>query len=112
MKSLLLNSLILLFLSSYAFAGDCLVTVTRTACPGHEAESYSKCDGKQTCTEKFVVATPQDCSAATLNACVNVPARQQITKSKVITSEFDGKTVEGGRNFCDPNRPDFNKCLN
>jgi hypothetical protein len=30
--------------------GDCAISYTRTACPGKETASYSKCDGKQSCT--------------------------------------------------------------
>lgn len=98
----------LLFFSASAFASDCVLTVTRTACPGHEAESYSKCDGHQTCTMKSTATSEQDCAAQALNECINT--RLTITKSKIVTADIDGKPVEGGKNFCDPNRPDFNKC--
>lgn len=32
-----------------AAAGECAIEYIRTACPGKEAESYSKCNGKQSC---------------------------------------------------------------
>ncbi len=93
-----------------AYAGDCVLKVTRTACPGKEAESYKKCDGKQSCEEFKETASIEACAKETLKACDNVGDRQQQTKSKVITATFDGAPVEGGKNFCDANRPDFNLC--
>ncbi len=91
-----------------AIAGDCVISVTRTACPGKEAESYKKCDGKQSCEELKETASAEACAKEALKACDN--ARVEITKSKVITASFDGASVQGGKNFCEDNRPDFNKC--
>jgi len=91
-----------------AFAGECVIHVTRTACPGKELESYKKCNGKQSCEEIKETATAEACGNEALKACEN--ARLDITKSKVITATFDDQPVDGGKNFCDANRPDFNKC--
>jgi len=98
----------LLSIVDNAYAGECVIKVTRTACPGKEAESYKKCDGKQSCEDIQETDTAAACAEAALKACYN--ARLDITKSKVITATFDNVPVEGGKNFCDPNRPDFNKC--
>ena len=84
-----------------AAAGDCAVEYTRTACPGKEAESYSKCDGKQTCVLTEPAATAEACQAAALKACAN--DRLTVTKSKVIHAKFDGKPVmssSGKDDFC------------
>ena len=32
--------------------GDCSVSYTRAACPGKEAESFAKCDGKASCAKR------------------------------------------------------------
>jgi hypothetical protein len=90
--------------------GKCVLQVTRTACPGKEKESFSKCDGKASCEVKDAAADEKACAAAAEKACENAPDRQKVTKSKVIKALFGGKTVEGGKNFCAADRPDFNKC--
>ncbi len=108
-KSIMMFGL-LCALSASSFAGECVLDVTRTACPGKEAESYKKCDGKQSCTETKKTGTAAACAKEAVKACDNIGDRQLITKSKVITATFNGEKVEGGKDFCDTNRPDFNKC--
>ena len=53
MKShyLIRTSAVLLFMAAAgtAVAGECAIEYIRTACPGQEAESFSKCGGKQSC---------------------------------------------------------------
>ena len=99
-------------LASNAFAADdCIVHYNRTACPGKEEESYSKCGGSKECDKNEQSAsTEAACIAAAKTACAN--SRLEITKSKVITARFNGKSLKGpyGGSFCAPNRPDFNKC--
>lgn len=95
---------------SASFAGTCTMHVTREACPGMEKESFAKCGGKASCDETKKTGSPEACAKAALEACDNVAARQKQTKLKKITADYDGKPVEGGKNFCEPNRPDFNKC--
>jgi hypothetical protein len=97
-------------LAGSASAGECLLTVTRTACKGKEADSYAKCGGDKTCDDVKKTATAADCAVEALKACINTPERQGVTKSKVVTARFEGAAVEGGKNFCDPTRGDFNKC--
>jgi hypothetical protein len=53
-----------LFNLGLAQAGDCAVEYNRTACPGKEAESYSKCDGKKNC----VKTSPADTKPAPMTA--------------------------------------------
>lgn len=93
-----------------AFAGECTLNFTREACPGKDKESYEKCDGKKSCPEVKKAKDAVECAAIALKACENVGPRQKVTKSKEITATFEGSPVEGGKNFCDAGRPDFNKC--
>ena len=95
-------------------AADCDITYTRTACPGQEAESYKKCDGKQTCTKHVAAASEAACAEAGIQACSN--DRLEITKSKVINAKYKGKALKtkgGNDDLClDYARRDaeFNQC--
>jgi hypothetical protein len=95
-------------------ATDCDLTYTRTACTGKEAESYAKCDGKQSCTKHVAAASEAACAEAAVKACSN--DRLEITKSKVITAKFKGKALKnktGKDDFClDYAKRDaeFNQC--
>jgi hypothetical protein len=96
-------SAVLLFMAAAgtAVAGECAVESIRTACPGQEAESFSKCGGKQSCMTPESAGSTQDCQAAALKACAN--DRLSITKSKVVHASFDGKAVmsaSGKDDFC------------
>lgn len=99
-----------LVLASSAYAADCVIHYKRTGCPGREDESFSKCGGQRECDKDADASTEAACIAAAKEACPN--SRLEITKSKLITAKFKGKTLPGpyGGNFCAPNRPDFNKC--
>ncbi len=95
---------------------DCAISYTRTACPGKQAESFSKCDGKASCVKPVEAATPQACQAAALKACAN--DRFDITKSKVITATYKGapvKSASGKDDFCmdyDKRAAEFDRCGN
>jgi hypothetical protein len=106
MKKLLIIALIAM--GSISFAGECVLHVIREACPGQETESYKKCEGKKECDENKSADSEKACMKEALKACEN--ARLEITKSKLITAVFDKKPVEGGKQFCAADRPDFNKC--
>jgi hypothetical protein len=87
----------------------CVIHYNRTACPGQETVSYSKCNGTKECDKEDSGAVSEKaCEQATAAACVNT--RLTITKSKIVTGKFNGKPLRGGANFCASNRPDFNKC--
>jgi hypothetical protein len=84
-----------------SFAGTCEIFTTRTACPGKEAVSYKKCNGKPSCSDFQELDNAAQCKAAATAACEN--ARLNITKSKVITAKFDDaelKTDKGSTDFC------------
>lgn len=99
-----------LFASGVAAAGDCTLHVTRTACPGQEKESFSKCNGTASCDEKKSAASASQCaSKAKKEGCAN--SRLNVTKNKKVTAEYDGAPVEGGKDFCvgHPDYPYANK---
>ena len=102
--------LALSFAGSNAYAGDCTVHYVRTACPGMEAESYSKCGGTKECDKVEQAPSEAACVGIAKRACANT--RLTITKSKLITAKYDGKALKGpfGGQFCAQVRPDFNQC--
>lgn len=93
---------------------DCAISYTRTACPGKEAISYAKCDGKANCIKTVPAASAQACQAAALKACAN--DRLDITKSKVVGASYKGealKSASGQDDFCadyDKRAAEFDKC--
>ena len=94
--------------------GDCALAYTRTACPGQEAESYKKCDGKQSCTKNVAAASAEKCVEAAVQACAN--DRLTVTASKVITASFKGKALKsptGKDDMCQDyakRAAEFNQC--
>ena len=73
-------------------ATDCQITYNRTACPGQEAESYSKCGGQASCTKSVPSTSEASCIEAAVKACSN--DRLDVTKSKVITAAYKGKALK------------------
>ena len=98
-----------------ALAGNCEIVVSRDACPGKEALSFKKCDGKKVCSEFVEAADAAACKQAAVAACEVF--RPGITKSKSVTSvKFDGAAVKSdgkSPDFCTdyPKRAaEYNKC--
>jgi len=84
-----------------AQAGNCEIVVSRDACPGKEALSFKKCEGKKVCSEFVETANAAACKQAAVAACEVF--RPGITKSKSVTSvKFEGNAVKP-----DGNDPDF-----
>jgi hypothetical protein len=107
-RNLVLAAVCLMAFSEVAFAG-CVIHYNRTACPGQEKVSYSKCNGTKECDKEDTSAVSlAACEQATAAACANT--RLTITKSKIVTGKFNGTALRGGSNFCASNRPDFNQC--
>ena len=95
--------------SSNAVAGVCLITVEREACPGHEALAFKGCNGAKKCNEPTQhFKKISDCIKAAQKECKN--RYPQHTKRKNVTAIFNSWPIENGKNFCEPSRPDFNKC--
>lgn len=114
-SSFVLSSVLLLSISAtQAIAGTCDINYTRTACAGKEDISYKKCDGKQSCTKSVTVDTVDACRSKAVAACAN--DRLDITKNKVITATFNGKSVQnkaGGADHCldyADRAEEFNQC--
>jgi len=111
--SQLLAALCLCFSGAQAYAG-CDISTTRTACAGKEAISFKKCDGKASCVKTVAVDTAEACRVKSVAACAN--DRLDITKSKVISATFNGKSVHnkaGGTDHCldyAEREAEFNKC--
>jgi hypothetical protein len=102
-------------MSSYVVqANECAVHYVRTACPGKEAISYKKCDGKKECTKIKEASSVEECREAATKSCSN--SRLDITKSKVITAMFNGapiKTDSGKDDFCleyEKRAAEFDQC--
>lgn len=91
---LLLALVSTLVLSSTAFA-DCSLTITRTACPGKEAEMVKPYDGKNPTEEKDAKATTEEaCKAAGDKAAKIV--RKGVINKKVVKISFNGKALADG----------------
>lgn len=111
--SLLLAAIFFYFNGAQAYAG-CDLTYTRTACPGKEAVSYKKCDGKQSCVKPAAADTAEACRVKAVAACAN--DRLDITKNKVVSATFNGKPLmnkAGGADHCldyAEREAEFNKC--
>lgn len=109
----LISACFLLTLSFNAFS-KCEVHYDRTACKGKDAESYSKCDGKKTCTKTESAEDETECKEAAVKACAN--SRTDITKLKVVTATWNGKEIlskSGKKDFCqdyEKRAAEFNKC--
>jgi len=112
--SLFLGALFLSLNGAWAVAGSCDLNYTRTACPGKEAISFKKCDGKASCVKTGTADTEEACRAKAVAACAN--DRLDITKSKVIAASFNGKPVKnksGGTDHCADyaeRAAEFDKC--
>ena len=87
-----------------ASAADCVLQITRTACPGQEKESFRKCNGSASCDEKKPAVSVAQCVSKAKSSCAN--SRLDITKYKKVTAKFDGADLEGGKDFC-VGHPDF-----
>ena len=81
-----------------------LASITRTDCPAQEKESFSKCDGKASCTESVPAASASQCALKAKSSCAN--KRLDITKYKEVSATYDGASVESGKDFC-VGHPDF-----
>lgn len=97
-----------LFLASSAMAGDCSLTIKRVPCPGKADEAFKPYGGKEVTHESKKVGSAEACAKEAEKACAIV--RKGILKAKEITALYSDAAVEGGKNFCDANRPDFNQC--
>lgn len=85
----------LLTLSTGAFA-DCMLTISRTACAGKEAEALKPYDGKNPTEEKAEAADEAACKAAGEKAAKIV--RKGVLAKKEVKISFGGKAVGDAHN--------------
>ena len=104
--TLSLGILTYLLLPTSVYAGDCVITVTRVACPGREEICYSKCNGKPTCDEAKQLDSKDACEKEAIKNCTVF--RPGDTKSKKVVAKFDGAPLNGAKDYCDPVKPEFN----
>jgi hypothetical protein len=92
----------------------CAVTTKRAACPGKEAESFKKCEGKPSCSKNIEAASAAACVDAATASCSN--DRLEVTKSKAITATWNGqplKSKSGKEDLCQDyakRAAEFDKC--
>jgi hypothetical protein len=80
-------------------AADCMITTTRTACPGREKESYVKCpNGAQSCVATVQATDEKTCALAAIEACLNT--RFDVTKYKHVSAKFNKADFSRGQDFC------------
>lgn len=80
-----------------AVAGDCVLTISRTACPGKQAEALKPYGGKETTEEKKSADDGAACAKAAEKAAKIV--RKGVLSAKKVTATFGGAPVEGGKTF-------------
>ena len=97
-------ALLLTLAMGSAVASECVLQITRTACPGQEKESFSKCDGKPGCTESVPAASASQCALKAKSSCAN--KRLEITQYEKVSATFGGAAVESGKDFC-VGHPDY-----
>src|SRR3954467_7863204 len=81
-----------------AFAGECELTINRTACPNKDKEAYDPYKGINPTVEKKSAANDKACLANAKKACKIV--RTDILAKKTVAANFDGKAV-GTANNCE-----------
>ena len=86
MKKVILSALF--FISLSAQAGDCVLSINRTACAGKETAAYKPYNGKNPTEEKKSVADAGACKAEAEKAAKIV--RKGTLSKKVVTATFDG----------------------
>lgn len=101
-----LAALVTYVMPTSAIAGDCVVTITRVACPGREAICYSKCNGVPTCDETKKFDSKEECEKEALRNCTVF--RPGDTKEKKVIAKFNESSLNDGKNYCDPVKPEFN----
>lgn len=82
-----------LFASQAVFAGECVLAITRTACPGKEAEAFKPYDGKTTTEEKKKLSSAGACIKAGEGAARII--RKGTLSGKSVEAKFDGAAVAG-----------------
>ena len=107
MKWKLFLATVLSVTSLAAFAGECELTINRSACPNKDKEAYDPYKGVNPTVEKKSAANDMACLANAKKACKIV--RKDILSKKTVSAKFDGKTV-GSANNCEGNKDAVSDC--
>ena len=99
--------MILVLFSIPAFAGECVLTVTREACPGKDDAAYKPYGGQKTKPMNKSASDEAACRKAVEQECKIV--RKGVLKSKSIKATFDGKDLDGGKDQCAGHK-DYDRC--
>jgi hypothetical protein len=79
-------------LSNAALAGDCLLTIDRTPCPGKESEARKPYDGKNPTDEKMKKATTAEACTKEGEKSSKI-VRAGVLAKKHIKISFDGTEI-------------------
>lgn len=92
--------LIAFFTASSASAGDCVLTIDRTPCPGKVSAARKPYAGVNPTVEvKKNVADAAACGKEAEKAAKII--RKNTLAAKKVTAKFDGVWVGGGRHYAD-----------
>jgi hypothetical protein len=80
-----------LFIAIPAFAGDCVLSITRDACPGKEDAAFKPYGGKQTTEEKKSAGSEGECKTHGEKAAKIL--RKGTLSGKKVVATFDGKAA-------------------
>lgn len=94
MKSMKLV-VVAILLTSNAYAGDCVIKIKRTACPGKSTEAFKPYNGKEETEEKKSANDQKVCETEAEKASKIV--RKGVLSQKRTVASFEGKDL--GKSF-------------
>lgn len=94
-KTILIVSTLLM--AQVAFAGDCTITTSRTACAGKESEALKPYNGKNPTDESKKMDNEEACLKWAEKSSKII--RKGTLTEKSVTAKFDGKDL--GKTFAD-----------
>lgn len=87
----------LILIGQMAFAGDCVLTTDRKACPGKEDAAFKPYNGKNPADESKKMDNEEACLKWAEKSSKII--RKGTLTSKSVTAKFDGKDL--GKTFSD-----------
>ena len=91
MKSIKFAIITAFLWASNTYAGDCVIKIKRTACPGKTTEAFKPYNGKKETEEKKSVTDAKACEAEAEKASKIV--RKGVISQKRAVAIFDGKEI-------------------
>jgi hypothetical protein len=99
MKSKIMMVIFPVMFCPLAWAGDCELTITRTACPGKTKEAMAPYNDVNPTIEKKSAGSPRVCIEIAKKSCRII--RRGTLSKKDIVAKFDGVLVDGTKDICD-----------